>query len=64
MQFLETCKQQSGIAIEQLAEHFVERLEISINGLKDKIGEAFLTQQGIDDQLHCFTTYITGMLVL
>ena len=42
------------------AEHFVERLEVSIqsiNGLKDTIGEAILTQQGSEDQLQCFTTY-------
>ena len=51
IQFLETYKRQSGIATEQLA------LEISINGLKDTIGEAILTQQGSEDQLRCFTTY-------
>ena len=59
VQFLETCKRQSGIATEQLAEHLVERLEIciqSLNGLKDTIGEAIVSQQGSEDQLQCFTT--------
>ena len=51
MQFLETCKRQSGIATGQLA------LGISINRLKDTIGEVILTQQGSEDQLRCFTTY-------
>ena len=43
-----------------MTEHFVERLEVSIqsiNGLKDTIGEAILTQQGSEDQLQRFTTY-------
>ena len=60
VQFLETCKRHSGIETEQLAEHFVERLKIyvqNMNGLKDTIGEASLTQQGSEDQLQCFTTY-------
>ena len=60
VQFLETCKQQSGIATEQLAEHMVERLEISIqsmNRLKDTVGQAIITQQGSEDQLQCYTTY-------
>jgi len=49
VQFLETCKRQSGIATEQLSEHLVERLEIciqSMNGLKDTIGEAICKPAG------------------
>jgi len=60
VQFLETCKRQSGIATEQLAGHLVESLEIciqSMNGLKDTIGEAIVSQQGSEDQLQCFTCY-------
>ena len=53
LQFLETCKRQSGIANQQLAEHVVERLEIcigNISGLRDTIGEAMVNyKQERDD---------------
>ena len=41
VQFLETCKRQSGIATEQLAEHLVERLEISIQSMNGLIGHSW-----------------------
>ena len=40
---------QSGISTKQLAEHLVERLEISIqsmNGLKDTVGKAIINPTG------------------
>ena len=55
VQFLDTCMRQSRISSKQLAEHLVERLEISIqsmNGLKDTVGKVIITQQGSEDQLY------------